>query len=65
MKPSQNEILKKWLKRHKTITPLKALNELGIYRLSARIENLRKEGMNIETKMIYQHPVKFAQYRLK
>lgn len=64
MKPSQNETLKKWLVKNKTITPLRALNELGIYRLASRVRDLRDEGMNIETKMIYKHPVKFAQYRL-
>lgn len=65
MKPSQNEILKKWLKKHKEITPLKAFNELGIYRLSARILDLKSEGMNIETKMMYANPVKYAKYVLK
>lgn len=64
-KESQNKKLAKWLKSGKTISPLQALNQLGIYRLASRVNELRNEGMNIETKLIHEHPVKFAQYKLK
>lgn len=64
---SQNKKLAKWLKSGKSISPLQALNKLGIYRLSGRIFDLKNEpyNMKIETKMIHEHPVKFAQYKLK
>ena len=62
---SQCKQVLKHLKKHKSIMPLQALNLYGIYRLSARIFNLKEDGYNIDTKMIYQHPVKFAKYVLK
>lgn len=62
---SQNKKLAKWLKSGKSISPLQALNKLGIYRLASRVNDLRNDGLNIETKMIHEHPVKFAQYKLK
>ncbi len=46
---TQHELLKEYLIENKKITPMEALNLLGIYRLSAVIYDLRKEGMNIET----------------
>ena len=61
---SQNKILKKHLKSGKSIAPLQALSMYGIYRLSARIKNLRDDGLNVKTTMIYEHPVKFAKYHL-
>lgn len=62
---SQNKKLAKWLKSGKSISPLQALNKLGIYRLASRVNDLRNDGLNIETKMIHEHPVKFVQYKLK
>lgn len=35
-----------------TLEPLQALREYGIYRLGARISELRKEGYNISKEMI-------------
>lgn len=61
---SQTKQLKKWLKSRKTISPLQALNKLGIYRLSARILDLRDEGLDIKTKLINEHPIHYAQYSL-
>lgn len=37
------------LEKHKTITPLEALGVYGIFRLAARIWELRKIGKRIET----------------
>lgn len=61
---SQNLTLKKHLKSGKSIAPLQALNLYGIYRLSARINDLRNDGMNVKTTMIYEHPIKYAKYHL-
>ena len=66
----QKEKLLIYLQKHKTITGAEAFGELGIYRLSARISDLRKEGHNIET--IYEtrenrlgEKVTYGKYRLK
>ena len=48
-KPSQNQRLLAYLIEHQSITPLEALRRLGIYRLSARIFDLREKGYNITT----------------
>jgi len=61
---SQTKQLKKWLKSGKTISPLQALNQLGIYRLASRINELRDEGLDIKTKLINEHPIHYAQYSL-
>ena len=61
---SQTQVLKKHLKENRSIAPLQALNKYGIYRLSARINDLRNEGMDIKTKMVFEGPVKYAQYYL-
>lgn len=36
-----------WLQAGKTLTPIEALNMFGCFRLSARIDDLRKKGYNI------------------
>lgn len=46
---SQNERLKEYLQVNKTINPMQAWQELGIYRLSGRVLDLRKRGMSIIT----------------
>lgn len=48
-KPSQNQRLLAYLIENQSITPLEALRRLGIYRLSARIFDLREKGHNIKT----------------
>lgn len=61
---SANQKLRKWVLSGKPITPLQALERFGIFRLSARILELRNEGWNIDTKMIEKNGKKFAQYKL-
>lgn len=68
-KLTQKERLLLYLKRYGSITGAEAFGELGIYRLSARISDLRKEGHNIET--IYEtkenrlgEKVTYGKYRL-
>lgn len=38
---TQNEQVLAYIERHGSIDPLRALNELGVMRLAARIANLR------------------------
>jgi len=56
------------LKENGTINPLEALKEIGCFRLSARIHNLRKKGYQITTKRINKQgkfgKINFAEYCL-
>lgn len=63
-KQSQTKMLLDWMRKGRSITPLKALNMFGIYRLAARCLELKRSGHNIKSEMVYEHPVKFARYRL-
>lgn len=61
---SQKEMLLKHLKR-KTISQYEALLVYGIARLASRIDELRKEGWNIETIMKRDDKGKrYARYRM-
>jgi|TARA_R100000353_G_scaffold167352_1_gene129390 hypothetical protein len=46
---SQNKKLLSYLKKNGSIDPMQSLNELGIYRLAARIYDLRSKGNIIKT----------------
>ena len=46
---SQNSQVLKHLNRRGDITPLYALTRLGVYRLAARIHDLRELGIDIRT----------------
>ena len=67
--PTQCDRVLDWLKRHGDITPMDAWNELGVYRLSGRIFDLRQMGYNIKTgrKDVvnrYGEKCQVAEYRL-
>lgn len=49
---TQCDRLLSYLETHPGITPMGAWNELGIYRLAARISDLRKRGVNIAKQMV-------------
>lgn len=66
----QTERILQYLKEHGTITPLDAMNDLGVMRLGARIFDLKAQGVKIHTeratgKNRYGEPTTFAQYRLE
>jgi len=44
---TQTERLHEWLKSGKSIDPLTSWQELGIYRLAARINDLKNQGVTI------------------
>ena len=48
MTDSQTKKIKKHLEDGKTITAIEALNDYNCFRLSARIHDLRQQGMNIK-----------------
>lgn len=49
---TQCERLAAWLNKGRRITPLQSWKLLGIYRLSARIYDLRKAGMAVQKRLI-------------
>jgi hypothetical protein len=49
---SQNKRIKNYLESGRTLTPLDALYQFSCFRLGARINDLKREGMNIETEII-------------
>ena len=70
-KTTQKSVLLDHLRQFGSIEPLTALHEYGIYRLGARISDLRNEGYNIITEKktsisrITGRPVHFANYVVK
>ena len=49
---TQNKRLVKYLEDHESITQLEALNELGIFRLASRINDLKRMGYEIGGEMV-------------
>lgn len=49
MAHTQNQRLLAYLRQHRTITPMQAWDRLGIYRLGARVYDLRAEGHPISS----------------
>ena len=52
-----------WHLEHRgSITPIEALNELGCFRLAARIEELRRSGHSIKTTIEKRNGRRWARY---
>ena len=67
---NQTEMVLDYLERHGSITPLEAMNKLGIMRLGARIFDLKESGVKIITERVseknrFGDVVNFARYRLE
>ena len=67
---TQKQMILNHLKDGGSITPGAAIEEYGIFRLSARIADLKADGHEIVTDMVtrknrYGKTVRFARYRLK
>lgn len=65
----QEERILQYLRDFGSITPLQALEDLGVMRLGARIYDLKKAGHPISRRMVtkknrYGEAVSFAEYRL-
>lgn len=59
---TQTKLIRKHLNRGWSINPLQALNKYGIFRLSARILELKNEGMIINSVLVNNGKKKFAKY---
>lgn len=69
-KLSHNQRLLNYFQRYETINPLEAWSKLGIYRLGARIFDLRAAGHVINRRMIdvqnrFGEVCRVAQYQLQ
>ena len=62
---SQNSVVLRHLKRNRPITSLQALNLYGIFRLAARVQNLRDKGHQLITTPIHRGSKVFASYSLE
>jgi len=62
---NQNMMVSSHLKRKGSISPLQALKLFGIFRLSARIFDLRRAGMKIDTIMQSVKKKRFAKFVLR
>lgn len=49
------------LKAGRTLTPVEALRRFGTFRLAARINELREQGVRVKTD---RHPKGYAVYRI-
>ena len=70
MAVTQCDRILRHLKDYGSITPLEAMNEYGIMRLAARINDLRAQGIDIASevktgKNRYGETTHFSVYRLK
>ena len=59
-----------YMERHGSITPMEAMQELGIMRLGARIYDLKESGVKIITETVTGtnrdgERVRYARYRLE
>ncbi len=61
---NQNQRLLQMLKRG-PVTPIDALQEIGCFRLSARIKELRESGYNIHTELAFSGGKRYAVYTLR
>jgi hypothetical protein len=49
---TQTETVRAHLLEHNAITPLEALNRYGIFRLAARINELRNSGFSVHSTIV-------------
>jgi hypothetical protein len=61
---TQTDAIRAHLLSGRDITPLQALDDYGCFRLAARIDELRKSGLEIETITETRNGKKFAKYKL-
>lgn len=64
MNISQSKAILNYLRKGKKITPLEALNRWGCFRLGARVYDLKQDGHDIRSTMIWVGRKRVAQYSL-
>ena len=63
-KETQKKKVLEWLDQYGSITTFEAVTELHIMSLPKRIQELRKDGYNIDTHWIYLKGCKYGMYEL-
>lgn len=61
---SQNLTVKKHLEKYGSITAERAVRIYGIFRLSGRIYDLKKSGLNIRSELKFRGSAHWSQYSL-
>jgi hypothetical protein len=61
---SQSKLILAHLQKGNAITPIEALNMYGCFRLSARIKDLRDQGVPITMERVTRAGKSFASYRI-
>ena len=65
-KQSQNTLIKNYLISGGTLTAIDALRNFGCFRLSGRIYDLKREGLNINSRTVHSLDGKnFSEYFIK
>jgi hypothetical protein len=62
---TQTERIRQHLETGESITPIDALQVYGCFRLAARIDELRKTGLDIETTKETKNGKSYARYRVR
>ncbi|MFA5715179.1 MAG: helix-turn-helix domain-containing protein [Candidatus Paceibacterota bacterium] len=65
MNESQNKQVLTWLKSGQSLTNFQAASYFSIYRLSARIYDLRKRGNNIKSELEFDGSKHWSRYFMK
>ena len=65
MKDTQNRTVLNWLKSGQTLTAAQSANYFGIYRLSARIFDLKKQGHNIKSELKFDGSCHWSVYTIE
>ena len=63
-KYSQQEQIKECLLEGNSITAMEALDLFGCFRLASRISDLKKQGLNIESRRVHKGEKWVSEYRL-
>ena len=56
--------IREYLEAGNTVTAIEALEKFNCFRLAARIDDLRREGLDIETEFQRRNGKRFARYGL-
>ncbi len=62
---TQTDAIRSFLLEGNSLTPIDALERFGCFRLAARIDDLRREGLDIETIKERQNGKSYARYKLR
>lgn len=62
---TQTDAIRSYLLSGNSLTPIDALHQFGCFRLAARIDELRKAGLDIETIKEKKNGKSYARYRVR